>query len=71
MNFFKDESGQLSMGRLISFIAALNGVVVFTVKTFTSTDDIGVNVMNGCIFMIATAIGGKALQTFGEKMGKK
>jgi len=71
MNFFKDENGMLSMGRLISFVAAMNGIIVFTIKSFISTDDIGANIMNGCIFMVATAIGGKALQTFGEKMGKK
>ena len=65
--FFKAENGQLSMGRLISFLAAMNGIVVFTAKSFLSADDIGVNIMNGCIIMIGTAIGGKALQTFGEK----
>ena len=68
--FFKDDNGNFSMGRLVTFVTALNAIVIFNIKVIMTTGDIGSNVANACIWMIAAAIGGKGLQKIGENMKK-
>ena len=62
---------KISMGRLLSFLIVVNTLIVFNIKVFMSDGDIGVNVMNACIWMIGCGVGGKAIQSGAEMLGKK
>lgn len=70
MKQFFMENEKLSMGRLITFIAAMNALIVFTVKVFLSEGDIGENTANACIWMLSAAILGKGVQKIGESLKK-
>jgi hypothetical protein len=66
--FFHDQKGQLSMGRLLSFLLFINMVIMFNYKTIMS-NDLGVNIANIIIWSFGIAIIGKGIGKFAE--GKK
>jgi len=68
MKQFFCDGDQLSMGRLIVFLSALTGLVVFSVKSFVDSGDIGTNTLNGCMWLIGLAIVGKAGSKVAENM---
>jgi len=69
--FFCDDDGNLSMGRLLAFLAAVNSIVVFNVMAFTRVEDLGPNAANIIIWTLGIAITGKAVSKVGENIKKK
>ena len=68
--FFCDGEGELSMGRLLSFITTCGGLVIFCVSAVVAIMhgvDIGANIVNGCIGLTGVGVVGKGISKFGEK----
>lgn len=72
--FFEEETGQQSMGRLLSFITTASGIAIFLISSVIALikgADIGNNIMNGAIWLCATGIAGKGLGRISETLGQK
>lgn len=69
MNIFNDNNDKISMGRVLSFIASIVGLLIFTAVCILSVmkgQDIGANIMQGCVFLVSAGILGKGIQKFAE-----
>ena len=69
--FFCDDTGALSMGRLLTFVIAMNSIIILNIAAFVGNGEIGTNLGNVVIWSLGVAMGGKAIQTFGESYGAK
>ena len=69
---FKETKGDdnTSMGRLLSFITTIFGLLIFGGATFyaiSEGQDIGSNVMYGAIFLVSAGLGAKFMGKFAER----
>jgi len=72
--FFSSDPESPSMGRLLSFIVTLSGVLIFAIAACLAIykgQDMGSNIVNGCIWMAGAGVVGKGLQKAAENMGSK
>lgn len=70
IGYFEGAAGERSMGRLLSFIACLAGVVIFagaTVLALWKGADVGPNVLSGCMALVGIGIAGKAVGAFADR----
>lgn len=68
--YFESEPGEKSMGRLLSFVACISGIIIFggaAILALYKGADVGSNILAGCMALVGIGVTGKTVEYFAQK----